>query len=83
MQGSYASIIVSAQAIAEQSFHSVFLAPYYPELVFDYVGLELFNRHLSLSVVGQWNQAKASGLVDLEREHSSKVTFSSVVNMPA
>jgi hypothetical protein len=30
-------------------------------------------------VVGQRNQAKASGLFDFEREHSSKVTFSSVV----
>jgi hypothetical protein len=78
-QGSYTSIIVSVQVIAEQSFHSVFLAAYYPEVVFDCMGLGTFQ---SPSVVGQQNQAKASGLFDFEREHSSEVTFSSVVNMP-
>jgi hypothetical protein len=35
----------------------------------------------TLSVVGQWNQG--SGLFDFERENANKVTFCSVVNMPA
>jgi hypothetical protein len=42
-----ALFIVSAQVMAEQSFHSVFLAAYYPELVFDCVGLQHFNHRLS------------------------------------
>jgi hypothetical protein len=54
MQGSYTSIIVSAQAIAEQSIHSVFLASCILSRAgvrLRAVGLELFKRHL-------WNQAR-------------------------
>jgi hypothetical protein len=56
----YTSIIVSAQVIAEQSFHSVFLAA-----CVRLCGTRTFQTP---SVVGQWNQA--CGLFDYEREHS-------------
>jgi hypothetical protein len=56
-----------------------------PSCILSRAGVRLCGTQTfqSPSVVGQWNQAKASGLVVFKRENSSKVTFSLVVNMPA
>jgi hypothetical protein len=74
--GTHTSIIVSVQVIAEQLFHSVFLAAYYPELV---LTVCMWDSNFSNAIC-----RKASGtrpvvyLIDFERKHSS-----SVVRMPA
>jgi hypothetical protein len=54
-----------------------------PSCILSKIGIRLrvTQTFKSPSGIGQRNQAKASGLVDFEREHSSKVNFSSVVNM--
>jgi hypothetical protein len=53
-----------------------------PSCILSRAGVRLRATFQTPSVVGQWNQAKVS-LFDFEWLHSTKVTFSSVVSMPA